>query len=905
MRVDWMMLVALSLAVPLIAMTSLLEGRLPGTHDAWLHLLRLINATTNLKEGILIPRWGPHLHFGFGYPLGNFYAPGWHIAGGVLALAGIPIVTIWLVFQTLGILLYSLGGYLFARLFTDRTGALLGAAVCLFAPLRCYEVFIQGNISQLVAMGLIAWVLWAFARCALAPSPRNIVLASVILSALIMTHHPTSTFAIPLAGAYSIFTVLILGDSDNVSFRRRLVAVLSAYGLGLLLAATYWLPALTELRYVHVQAAADQFQLQDNFVRLRDLIGPVRPPDRGSLNMPFTFSAGLGSLVLGVFGGGVALSPRVKLTRWQRGHVLAGLLLAVACLYLITYRSLWLWQAVPKADLILFPWRLLSVLNVALIPAAVMVVMVIPNRWRSWVVAILIMVLFGTMLPLMFPLYDNERDLGTVTPATSIRYEIESGNLGGVSNNEYLPTWATQRPDFAVCPDCYRDWNWQLFVNDQSLPESAQVTLTTAAHTAGGGFTLSSLEAFRLELHQMYFPGWQATVDGKPVTLITTEPYGLIALDIPAGEHNVQIWYAGTRVQHVANALSLVALGLCGVLLIPLHLHRRRSDPIDAHLPRLNAKFVLTAVAVPLTIAIVLRGIIAPNTNWFRAQGNRSAPPGMANSLGVVFVDDQGSPTLELIGYTLSDMSIGYSDWLFVTLYWQALTPPDQPWRVHLALVNPLNLSEWSVSDNDPPGGYSPLHWTTDRYVIDRHILRLDEDIPPYVGNLVVHVYTSEGAQLLVDNSTYLRLDQVRIDEGGTYRLPADVQPVDIIFGGWLRWRAYALIPQGDGYELRMYWQVLRAPPADYALMLHWLRAGEEIGNNDQPPIPAYPTSLWLTGQYLVSTIHLDAPAEADSLLIGLYDYPSTQRASIRNRAGDLAVQNDTIVLPLPSENRN
>src|SRR5512145_850828 len=116
-HIDWMMIAALSLAVPVIAMTSLLDGRLPGTHDAWLHLLRLINAAMNLKAGILIPRWGPHLHFGFGYPLGNFYAPGWHIAGGALVIIGVPAVTVWLLFQTLGLLLYPLGGYLFARQF--------------------------------------------------------------------------------------------------------------------------------------------------------------------------------------------------------------------------------------------------------------------------------------------------------------------------------------------------------------------------------------------------------------------------------------------------------------------------------------------------------------------------------------------------------------------------------------------------------------------------------------------------------------------------------------------------------------------------------------------------------------------------------------------------------------------
>jgi hypothetical protein len=680
------------------------------------------------------------------------------------------------------------------------------------------------------------------------------------------------------------------------AYRQRFIAVISAYVLGLLLAAAYWLPAFTELHYVHVQAAADQFQLQDNFVRLRDLIGPVRAPDRGSMNMPFTFSAGLGSLLLGILGGGVALSPRVKLSRWQRGHVLAGLLLSVVCLYLMTYRSLWIWQMVPKATLILFPWRLLSVLTVALIPGAVLALSLIPERGRSWTVAVLIAILFGSMLPLMFPLYDNEPDLGTVTPATSVQYEITSGNLGGVSNNEYLPKWAVERPDFAPCPECYRDWNWEIFVTDRDVPETTQLTSISADHKAGSGFQVSSPEAFRLELHQMYFPGWQATVDGDAAALITTEPYGLLALDVPAGEHTVQVWYAGTRTQHVANGLSLVALGLSGALLL-----RRRIFRPRLVISRQGAGRAGAAVVVAVIVSVVLRGIIAPQTDWFREQGNRTDPPGMETSLGTVFTDAQGTPALKLIGYTLSDTTAGYGDWLFVTLYWQALTPLDETWHVRLALADSFSLSEWSASDHETPGGYSTRLWSTDRYIIDPHILRLDDDIPPYVGDVMVRVYTTEGNELWAGDSPRLTLNQVRIEETGTATLPPTAQRVDILFGGWLRCRAYALVPVDEGYQLRLYWQVLHTPPADYALMLHWQSGEVELSQVDQPPISSYPTTLWQGGQYLTSAIDLEMPAEADGLLIGLYDYPTVQRAPVDLRVGDLVVENDTVLLPLTS----
>jgi hypothetical protein len=74
-----------------------------------------------------------------------------------------------------------------------------------------------------------------------------------------------------------------------------------------------------------------------------------------------------------------------------------------------------------------------------------------------------------------------------------------------------------------------------------------------------------------------------------------------------------------------------------------------------------------------------------------------------------------------------------------------------------------------------------------------------------------------------------------------------------------------------------------------------------ELSQVDQPPISSYPTTLWQGGQYLTSAIDLEMPAGADGLLIGLYDYPTVQRAPVDLRVGDLVVENDTVLLPLTS----
>ena len=888
------MVAAVSLSIPIIAMTSLVDNRLPGTHDAYLHLLRLINAAVNLHEGVIIPRWGPQLHFGFGYPLGNFYAPGWHIAGAILVLCGLPAVTVWLLFQSLGLMLYPLGGYLFARLFTDRAGALLGAAAFLFIPIRFYEVFVQGNISQLIAMGLIAWVLWALARCALSPSLGRIVVAGVLIAAILLMHHPTSAYAIPFAALYGSVAVFV---APSIGARQRQIAAVgAAFVLGLLLSAAYWLPALAELRFVNVKAAANQYQLADNFLPQAGLLGPIVAPDHAAFNIPFTFT--ICRLVLGLtlLGGMLAFWSRVKASAWVRFHAVGGAVTTLVGLYLMTYHSLWIWNAIPETDLILFPWRLMGVVAAALVPSVVFVITALPLRWRAWIAGILSAGLFVSVLPLMFPVYDNEPNLGTVTPATSLRYEIESGNLGAVADNEYLPRWASERPDWSPCVSCYLDWGWKIFLTERGLPKNTTVQPVSGDRRQGSAFEVTTTEPFQLELRQMYFPGWQASIDGQPAHIRITEPNGLMAIDIPAGFHRVEFWYAGTTVQHVADGLTPLGL-LLGGLLTVLHFWRHRLPPQTATQDTYR-RLGITIITTALLMALVLRAIILPHTDWFRQKSDLATPAGMGHSAGIIFKDENETPVLELIGYSLSQDEADYGDWVFVDLYWRALTPIEQSWQVKLALADPLTLAEIVFSQHVAPGGFSTQSWATDQYVKDSYILRVDSPLP-YVYDLVVHLFDAENEHLHTSGASYAILTSLRITEDGDQSLPEGNQPVDLVFGNWLRLRAYDWSNTESGVQLRLFWEVLRTPAQEFALMLHFQSNGETIGNADQPPIPSYPTQLWRKGQYLESVIDLAPPAGTDVLALGLYDRLSIQLVPVVDKKGGLETKDNSVLLPI------
>ncbi|MBL8156254.1 MAG: hypothetical protein JNM70_18890 [Anaerolineae bacterium] len=777
-RIDWGLLAAVALALPLIVVTPLLVGNLPGTNDAELHLHRLISAALNWREGVIWGRWAPQLHFGYGYPIGNFYAPGWHILGGALVALGLPAVGVWLSVQAAGVLLYPVGAYLWGREFGSRAGALVGAALFTYAPLRFFELFSQGNLSQFLAMGLMAWAAWGLTRCARQPSPGRMVTAAGLLAALIVTHHPTAALFVPVAGVMALAGPLLMG--------RRPWATLAAFGLGLLLSAVYWLPAVAEADSVRLQSAADQYPAADWLAPPAELLAPNAAPNPAVLNEVRALPTGQPALILVAVGVGALFVPGMKRSRWQTGFVLGGAALFILCLYVDTYQAAWVWEALAVARYILYPWRFLGLALLAAIPPAISLWG--QPRLPGWTALVAVVVLIGAAHPLLRPRLPDVVIPEPVTPGTSIRYEIASGNLGAVATAEYTPRWAEERPTAEPDPDFYDGWNWNIRPLMQALPAGVKVTQEDGAQRTGTRFDIEAEAGFTFVLRQFYFPGWAATVDGRPAALGIQEPNGLLSLEVPAGQHVVEVWYAGTPIQQAADGLLLVGLAICAGLIVRGHrMKPAMSEPPASGLhPRLAGAVIVGC----LIYAVVMAG---PRGE---AQPSDLKLPDLTTRLGTVYRAEDGTGLLELVGVrTTVPESVQAGDWVYLDLVWRALQPLDVDWRMAVQVIDPTQQIVWAGTDNGAPGGFSTTRWPTDRLVIDRHILRIRADGPPYVAEVRARVYAPDGGELRADGPGVGRLRILNAD----CSIPAEAVRVDVRFGERLTVRAYRWEAQGAG----------------------------------------------------------------------------------------------------------
>ena len=104
-----------------------------------------------------------------------------------------------------------------------------------------------------------------------------------------------------------------------------------------------------------------------------------------------------------------------------------------------------------------------------------------------------------------------------------------------------------------------------------SVQPAAGGAVTSAAQSFAGSYdlTVSDTAAVRLVARVTDVPGWHASIDGKPATLLAFDGV-MQSLAVPAGHHEVRLWYEphtlfdGVLIA-LAAALGLLVLGVVSV----------------------------------------------------------------------------------------------------------------------------------------------------------------------------------------------------------------------------------------------------------------------------------------------------------------------------------------------------
>jgi len=841
----WLWLTPLLLALP--AIQPFLRNELTVGYDNVLHLWRSLEADQMLTHGILYTRWFPNMVFGLGYPMLLFNPPLSALLAALFHRLGLDWPLAINGVFAVGTLLSGWTTWLWVRdlrrtapRVEREIAALVAGLVMVTLPFHAYVNYHRASMSEALAWAFPPLILWGLGRWQRDAERRGLWAAAGGLAAMLLTHDAFAYLTLPLLAAWVAVNAL-----DARTWRTAWRGIW-ALGLGIGVAAFFWLPSILERGNVQFERVLS-YRYSASFVSLTTLLEPPRAFDTSLLNPWLPKGIGLLPALCMLLALPVLVSVRRKEGFWRL------LILWIATLgyvWLATPAAAWFWKLVPQLAFLHFPWRFLSPAAVGVATLAGIGCGWLAQRWPPAGPLALVALSLGA-LGWLYPPHTALPQPATL--AGMLDYEHQTGWLGGTTFGELLPKTVQQLPTTNPLEADLRAGREPVRLRPEELPAGATI------HEANYGpnrarLVVESPAPFRARYWTFAYPGWRVQIDGASVPVIPSEPEGLITFDIPTGRHTLDIRFGETPLRLVADTLSALSLALLLVSLI-------KSPPSQA--PESPEAFNATGF-----FALAL-GLILIKTLWI---DQANIPLHFANlednhlrrvdvPLDVTF-DGQ----FRLLGHDALPTTLAADTPLDVWTYWQDTVPGGPEYGVGMALKD-----EFGVTWNTPIPWPPPWHreppaantWPADQYAAIAQRYDLWPGTPPGVYTLTLSVFEQTSAftyqaQDAAGQSlgTELTLGTIQVTpprhqaRAGETRFNADGNAV----WGPLRLIGYdvdrEMAAPGALILLTFLWQADSAPQIDCSSHVQFLSENGAIAAEfTLPPARAdFPTTRWQAG---------------------------------------------------------
>jgi hypothetical protein len=885
------------------------EPGVVNTGDSAFLLMRLHQLVVNLQGGVFPVRWMPDAAYGLGYPFFNFYASLPYYVAGLFNLLGDVLSPskgdgyIWSLklTQILGFAAATTFAYLLAkRIWTSRTAALLTALAYTYAPFHLIQVYVRGDaLSEFYAFALYPLILLALWRLRQKPSPVNTAFFALAYGGLILSHNISALVFSPLVVLYAL-CLAIPPPISNIQYPTNrkevraaidfLLTALAGIILGLALSAWFWLPALLEGKWVHLERMTSGYLHYSGHFRSADLVQWKTVFDYRREASPYAMGAV--QAILAFAGTASILMWWIRRRRLERNSAFLLLMLAIVT-FLITPLSRPVWDTVPLLPFVQFPWRLLAV---QALPLSLIIGSLArwPSKtvWRFTIAGTLGLALLATAmldLPVEYLAIDE------VTREQVALYEYFTAYVGTTSRNEYQPRW--------VEPSTFTS---AVLLNGGQKPpplavqgELSETKLLAQKPTAEHWLVEVASPQASLAFHTYYFPGWQGYVDGQPVETSPVEGLGYIGLAVPQGFHQVVLRLERTPLRALAEGLSLAAaLAIIGLLIAGKKLTRQRVN---------EAMRWAVALALFLVVLPRLLSKTAPESNVSDLTlGFKRAPYPHHNPQGIPFENG-----VRLRGYQLSAEEAKAGQTIAVTLHWEefAIRQDSTPEAVVRLVLPAAHLFQvpYIIAEDAAPLEAT----TTHRLEIPLESVRGLYFVSVGLRDAGVEIAALSGGGEPLD---ILCLSPIRLRSEGAEEQGS---------GGAGEKRSKGAEGQGDivlveaeaeqeSAELlraNLVWQAAEQIPANYGTSLRLKDAdGYTVVSCDAQPLYGfYPTSLWRPGELVYDSRWLSLPEGTPpgdySLEVILYDVRTLQPL-VTVQVENVALTHPTVKTAYPIRHR-
>ena len=547
------------LIISIPALSTLFNNKFLSMHD-FQHISRLYLLDLGIKQGYFYPRWVDFLGFGFGYPLFNFYPPLIYYIGEVFHLFGFSLIWSIKFIFILGFFLSGLGIYFLGKKIIGRCPSFLAATLYIYFSYHAVIAYVRGALAGFFAMAILPFLFLALKRLAEKANLKNSFFLGLTISLLVLDH---PLIAFPTIFYLAIFLVFILLFFKKIRWPFLKYFIFSGvYGLSL--SSFFWLPSFFEKKFTLV----DKILTHELAFYKLHFIYPSQfwySPwgYGGSIKGPFDgMSFQLGKIHIFL----LCLSLALSLIYWFKKRTFDVYLkyfylfffLTLFSLFMATNYSLFIWERISYLWYLQFPWRFLTftALFISLTGAFGFSFLekIFKKNQLFTKLNYLLIIFFSLATIFIYHKYFRPQRL----IATDDKKLTSFKEIG----------WRVSKSSFEFSPK---------EVKTKKLPrgttmidiEKKDLTQKTFKLISGKAkiktiknkfnkkiFQIKTPSSAVFQLNRFYFPGWEAFLGNKKVTINANNKWHLMQIDIPPGTHKVKFLFKNTPIRKVANSIS-------------------------------------------------------------------------------------------------------------------------------------------------------------------------------------------------------------------------------------------------------------------------------------------------------------------------------------------------------------
>jgi hypothetical protein len=511
---------------------------------------RIQEFSYDLTNGQIPPRIAPHMSFGMGYPVFNFYAPFSYWVSSVIHLSGFDIADSIKIAFLVGLLTALVSMYYFLRLFFKPFPSVFGAVLFSASPYLAMEIFARGNLGEIWFLALMPATLYFFYRNSQTYKPWIFIFAAVVGSFSLTAHNVLSLVFLPILLVYIFF----------LKHRQRNYFTLF---LSFLLASYFLIPAVLESAFTNASQIASLTNYNDNFLCWWQLwttnIFGYGASNPGCTADGISFMLGKVQVIFGVLGLMILLFNVIQKDKIKQRslYILFALVLIVSA-FMSTYSSQAVWKVIPFIAVFQFPWRFLifTLFGLSFFSAYFFSAVKI-----SWLKIVMIVCLFFVVCLQSRYFYKppiSKTDFLNLLTSPKVIHDSIAYRV-----SEYLPTngdynyWRDiefNKPEQEKILNQTKSFVYPLDSSDVSVIQNT--TFTKKAFT--------NSQNFLINIH--YLPYWQIKIDNKLYIPTKFDPLArpIIKLEGTNGKI-ISLSYQQTQIEMIANYFTL--LGIIGVAL--------------------------------------------------------------------------------------------------------------------------------------------------------------------------------------------------------------------------------------------------------------------------------------------------------------------------------------------------